>query len=170
MSSDSQSSEEYGEEYLQYQNRYWRNYRRFGNYEYQDESVPTELPNPEPLLFFENIPWTPAPYQLPFDSFKNTPDPDVDEGQYLRWEQVHQQYNEMRTLFGQPRYTAQKLLGAGGNGLAAHFQDHGPENTNVPGGDIVVKGAVNPRQQTMIDKEKKMLRVSCLISRDQMTS
>lgn len=138
-----------------------------------------QLPNPDRLLFFENQDWTPQDYTVPFDSgaainqqannnasqnSNNASQNSNNAGWSSRGLQGQARYNEMQTYFTQPRYVAQKVLGFGGNGLAAHFRDRGPDDTDVPGRDIVIKVALPGWSSNMIVKEKKMMRVSCPVN------
>lgn len=170
------NSNEAWQTWLHAQNRIWREYRVEGSdikrslknqealYRHFEEHGNPPLPNEERLLFFENHNWTPQDYRLPFSVGGNfSGQPDDIELLSRRDTEARARYSEMKAYFGQPRYVAQKVLGVGGNGIAAHFIDRGPGNANVPERDIVIKASLIGGFSHTLAREKKMMRVSCLI-------
>ncbi|KAI1310679.1 hypothetical protein F5Y03DRAFT_345215 [Xylaria venustula] len=152
---------------LRVRNELWRNYRIRGDH--TDPSTadynriyshvrrnPRLLPNPEPLLFFQNR----VPHILPYLQGAGSGQELVGSSNRLstHTKKAKGRYGELVAYFGEPRYVVQKPLGIGANGLAVHFLDRGPFGTESPGKDIVIKTAVEGWQCDNIEDEKRMMR------------
>lgn len=170
-------SNEPWDQWLQVRNYLWRRYRVDGrnprgtkqadaaaqNHFAQHDYPP--LPDEGTLLFFEGRDWPRNQYRLPFSSGGKINAQGYNNDS-RRGQDASARYHELRAYFGEPRYAAQKILGIGGNGLAAHFIDRGPDNADMPGRDIVIKVALGGWKSDMLASEKKMMRVSCLDQRE----
>ncbi|KAJ8132334.1 hypothetical protein O1611_g1294 [Lasiodiplodia mahajangana] len=171
MSSDSESSavgEEDWEPWLHLQNHIWRDYREKGDVVdrlrdmgktfnfYKNPANRPLLPTDNVLRYFDNRKWSQKPYATAFysgseiESSTQSTDGDIIVAR-TRYEEVKAYFQD------KTRYVAQKVLGAGGNGLAVHFRDTGPK-LEIPERDIVVKVALAGWQWTGIEKEKRMMR------------
>ncbi|KAI1741699.1 kinase-like domain-containing protein [Xylaria scruposa] len=158
------------EEYLGFKREVWWNYRVKGRpvhrterqkkdiYERYDMlGVPT-LPSADPLKFFENWHWRPSKYLFRQDTHNALNSQSMDnENPNTRGGRVQARRREILDYFGQQRYVMQRILGAGGNGIAVHFRDQGPHGV-VPGRDFVVKVALGGWQSDGIVEEKRMMK------------
>ncbi|KAI0514975.1 hypothetical protein F5B22DRAFT_211034 [Xylaria bambusicola] len=106
---------------------------------------PRPLPNPNTLRFFDNKRWNPEDYTVGSDT----------NGSQTS---AARRKDELIAYFGEQRCVFQRILGVGGNGLAAHYKDRGPSNTDDPGRDFVVKIALKGWQSGQLDHEREMLR------------
>ncbi|KAJ8119525.1 hypothetical protein ONZ43_g3539 [Nemania bipapillata] len=171
-SASSDMSQATGLLWQQVQNQLWRNYREQGDYAnpsrtvrdnwYNDFGtgviVPPLLPNPNTLRFFDNYLWDQNPYDAAAPSANSLVSPALADPDPDNNSRAQRRYNEVRDYFGRPRYIAQRALGYGGNGLAIHYRDRGPQNGNDPGRDIVIKVALNGDQSDSIVREREMMR------------
>ncbi|KAI1173504.1 hypothetical protein F4777DRAFT_580853 [Nemania sp. FL0916] len=71
---------------------------------------------------------------------------------------AQRRYQNMLAYFTAPRLVSQRPLGVGGNGLAVHFRDNGPQPSAGPARDIVIKVALSGWQSDDILQEKAMMR------------
>ncbi|KAI0408318.1 hypothetical protein F4802DRAFT_594258 [Xylaria palmicola] len=161
------------EDHLQVQNEIWRDYRREGKHvvlspeeiisiqERNSQIADQPLLDPGPLKFFENIKWNIMKYgNAPESSrFFNGQEESTDK----RHVEGRIKYGLLLEFFGEPRYEAQRFLGMGGNGVAAHFKDRGDQGTDQPGLDFVAKIAeVDTENETWdspgLVRERQMMR------------
>ncbi|KAI1758237.1 hypothetical protein F4782DRAFT_544575 [Xylaria castorea] len=159
------------EDWLQLKNEVWWNYRVKGTstmrttaqrqaiYAKYDAGGAPPIPNPDAPRFFENWHWRRSRYLFGQDTGDalNAP-PNENENPNTRNAMIRARYREINTYFGQPRYLVQKVLGVGGNGIATHFRDHGPDNVDNLGRDFVVKVALEGWQSDEIVEEKRMMK------------
>ena len=116
-------------------------YRRaFDKYVVQE---PRTLPNPHTLRFFDNWSWAPTEYRV------SSPTTGPLTGR------AGMREAQLRSFFANERHVFQRVLGVGGNGLAAHFKDRGPLNTDDPARDFVVKVALTSWNSDDIIHEKR---------------
>jgi hypothetical protein len=166
-------------EVLQLENRMWREYRDNGREvgwsEYEIDAqyaafTNDPLPAPGILRFFNNRNWIPNYVRIFSQAYRpdRLTDPDPEGGIEA---DAQKQYRDLVTWFGvPPRYVAQKSLGMGGRGMAALFQERGPGGRNEPGRDIVVKMPLEGWQDNVILEEKRMMKASHNIQRNDSTA
>ncbi|KAI1827049.1 hypothetical protein F4861DRAFT_551861 [Xylaria intraflava] len=153
-----------------YKNETWRNYRVSGQSLVRSPEEIADIirrnaenrpqpPNPrDPLMFFENHRWEPSIYQNYGDGEAISRATDFDPVLAPESAEAQARYREVLGYFDKPRYVVQSVLGYGGQGLATHFKDCGPDGTEQPGRDFVVKVSLSGWQSNAILREKEMMR------------
>ncbi|KAI1118303.1 kinase-like domain-containing protein [Nemania sp. NC0429] len=153
-------------------NHFWNNYRINGHPVHQSNQKYMEVyreyrardfrPYSGTLnpLFFEAIHWEPTEYSAGVNTgnrIESGPGFDVMKlpPKYMG---ARSRYKQMREYFGPQRYEAQKVLGFGGFGIAAHFVDRGPDDADVPEKDIVIKVGRKGWRDKSLAQEKEMMK------------
>ncbi|TRX95559.1 hypothetical protein FHL15_003517 [Xylaria flabelliformis] len=158
------------QEYLGLQSEVWWHYRVKGTpiarnraqkqaiYARYDEFGAPPIPSADPLRFFENWQWRRSKYLFGQETNNVFDGPsNGNEDLNTRNGRVRARRRELADYFGQQRYAMQRILGAGGNGIAIHFRDQGPHGV-VPGRDFVVKVALEGWQSDELVIEKRMMK------------
>ncbi|KAI1342945.1 hypothetical protein F5Y15DRAFT_371434 [Xylariaceae sp. FL0016] len=144
----------------------WRDYREEAlNYTsfYNDNDIERHrstwsqilIPDNSRPVIFRNDPWDPRDWRSS-RAIGRIVGPLASENSRLGKAQVA--FRQLQAYFGQPVFTVQKPLGFGGNGLAVHYRYHGPNDTDQPGRDIVVKRTISEWEDDYLLKEENIMR------------
>ncbi|KAI1122628.1 hypothetical protein F5Y10DRAFT_286997 [Nemania abortiva] len=140
----------------QVRNILWRDYRTTGKainppgawiYRLEQQVADPEYDPPPPSIkYFENRDWQKTNYIETFNTSA-----DIETYKFNRnMIAAQSRYEDIMTLFQQPRFVTQRLLGFGGNGLTAHLRDLGPNGSDTPGSDIVTKVSLASWQSDLL--------------------
>ncbi|KAJ2987948.1 hypothetical protein NUW58_g4229 [Xylaria curta] len=159
------------EEWIQMRNALWRDYRINGTPVYESarrvQQIKRRLaldgvpPAPNPLLFYDHRPWRRKSERYLFNLHGQADD--LDRRSHIGGNDpqdalTRKLFKQAQLFFRNERFTYQKALGIGGNGMALHFKDHGINRVNSAGRDFVFKIALSGWQDDGIVFEKKMMR------------